>query len=59
MNRLQKATDVTRRAARLVHLAKRLEGQMAELESSRSRDRALAEAALTLAELGEPSPLAG
>jgi molybdenum-dependent DNA-binding transcriptional regulator ModE len=55
MTRLQKGTDVTRRAARLVQLAKRLESQMKELEQSRNRDRALAEAALLLSEIGEPT----
>lgn len=58
LERLQQNSDLVRRAARLVRLARRLEMQTLDLENARSanattsKDRALAEAALTLAELG-------
>ena len=60
LSRLQRAADLVRRANRFVTLARRLEIQLGDLDgegSSRGAvsergERALAEAALTLAEIG-------
>lgn len=78
MTRLRRAASLARRAQRFVVLARRLEGQMGEIDGSLNaggtenglrssvgpggdgvergterRERAMAEAALTLAEIGE------
>ena len=76
MTRLRRAASLARRAQRFVVLARRLEGQMGEIDGSSNaggtenglrssvgpgegergterRERAMAEAALTLAEIGE------
>lgn len=72
MTRLRRAASLARRAQRFVVLARRLEGQMGEIDGSfqenglrssvgvsegergtERRERAMAEAALTLAEIGE------
>jgi len=59
LTKLQKASDLARRASRLVQLARRLDSQMTELDAPVSptttgyQDRVLAEAALTLSEMGK------
>jgi hypothetical protein len=58
---LSDASDLARRAARFVLLARRLEGQMREVERGQGnkvtgegeREREMAKAALSIAELGE------
>lgn len=58
--RLQRASDLARRASRFVTLVRRLDVQMADYEAAQAGgdearergDRALGEAALTLAEIG-------
>jgi hypothetical protein len=60
LTRLRRTTSLARRASRFTTLARRLEAQMSEIEGVEGadqdgrerRERALAEAALTLAELG-------
>lgn len=56
---LAQASDLTRRAARFVLVARRLEGQMRRMKTAQGgtgegeKDRELAKAALSVAELGE------
>jgi hypothetical protein len=60
LNLLAQASDLTRRAARFVLVARRLEGQMKRMKAASGsgtgegeKDRELAKAALSVAELGE------
>lgn len=65
LTRLLKASSLARRASRFTVLARRLEGQMSEIDGGsmeggevrvrERRERVMAEAALTLAELGQLS----
>jgi uncharacterized membrane protein YdfJ with MMPL/SSD domain len=60
LNLLAQASDLTRRAARFVLVCRRLEGQMARMKESKAgkegegeKERELAKAALSVAEIGE------
>jgi len=63
VDRYQAASEVLRRISRFVVLARRLEGQMSDMDTAKDRvkqdaegedkERAIAKAALSIAELGE------